>query len=67
MEKLTGQEEFTLNGSSVGINISDYWQWAYSDLLNNTYRGVLAEFLVYSSLNNCTPPPLANESRLAPL
>lgn len=51
MEQLTGNEEFTLHGTSTGLTISDYWSWAYSDLLNNTYRGVMAEFLVYSSLN----------------
>lgn len=52
MKKLKGNEEFTLNGEHVGINVLDYWKWAYSDLLNNTYRGILAEFLVYSSFKN---------------
>lgn len=57
MNQLTGSEEFTLQGSSAGITVMDFWSWAYSDLLNNTYRGVMAEFLVYSSLNSSTPPP----------
>jgi hypothetical protein len=26
--------------------VSDFWQWAYSDLLQNTTRGVLAEYIV---------------------
>ncbi len=26
--------------------ISDFWQWAFSDLLQNTTRGVLAEYIV---------------------
>ncbi|MBI4684091.1 MAG: hypothetical protein HY755_02715 [Nitrospirae bacterium] len=30
--------------------ISDFWQWAYSDLTQNITRGVLAEFLVAWSL-----------------
>lgn len=55
-EQLTGNEEFTLHGTGAGISVSDFWSWAYSDLLNNTYRGVLAEFLVFSSLRS-TPPP----------
>ena len=55
MEQLTGNEEFTLHGTSIGVNVNDFWSWAYSDLLNNTYRGVMAEFLVYSSLNSTTP------------
>ena len=54
MNQLTGNEEFTLHGVSAGITIKDYWQWAYSDLLNNTHRGVVAEFLVYSSLYEIT-------------
>ncbi|MBD5464139.1 MAG: hypothetical protein HDR24_13985 [Lachnospiraceae bacterium] len=50
MEQLTGNEEFILEGAYTGVTINDYWRWAYSDLLNNTYRGVMAEFLVFSSL-----------------
>lgn len=56
MDQLTGNEEFTLHGTSAGMTVKDFWSWAYSDLLNNTYRGVMAEFLVYSSLNSSTPP-----------
>ena len=26
--------------------INDFWQWAYSDLMQNTERGVLAEYIV---------------------
>lgn len=56
MEKLTGNEEFTLCGKTSGIPIREFWSWAYSDLLNNTYRGVLAEFLVEKSLSHFFPP-----------
>lgn len=55
MEPLTGNEEFTLRGVGAGITIKDFWTWAYSDLIDNTQRGVMAEFLVYSSFIN-TPP-----------
>lgn len=55
MEQLTGNEEFILHGTSVGISVKNYWSWAYSDLIDNTQRGVMAEFLVYSSIRN-TPP-----------
>lgn len=54
MEQLTGNEEFILHGTSVGISVKDYWSWAYSDLIDNTQRGVMAEFLVYSTIRN--PP-----------
>lgn len=52
--QLTGNEEFTLHGARAGITVMDFWRWAFSDLINNTQRGVMAEFLVYSSLNRTT-------------
>lgn len=56
MNQLNGNEEFTLGGKNSGITVNEFWSWAYSDLLNNTYRGVLAEFLVEKSLSQNTPP-----------
>ncbi|MDO4306025.1 MAG: hypothetical protein Q4C77_04260 [Eubacteriales bacterium] len=56
MKQLNGNEEFTLRGESSGITVNEFWSWAYSDLLNNTYRGVLAEFLVEKSLSGNAPP-----------
>jgi hypothetical protein len=35
---------------AVGATVGDFWAWAYSDVLSNTARGVLAEFLVGSAL-----------------
>ena len=52
--QLTGNEEFTLHGKGAGITVLDFWRWAFSDLIDNTQRGVMAEFLVYSSLNRIT-------------
>lgn len=63
MKQLNGTEKFTLNGEDTEIAISDFWSWAYSDLLNNTSRGVLAEFLVYSSFI-FTPPPENSQMRV---
>jgi len=47
---LTGLEPFTFHGNETGITLNDFWSWAFSDLLNNTLRGVMAEFLVSSTL-----------------
>ena len=58
-QQLTGNEEFTLRGSGTGITIKDFWSWAYSDLPDNTQRGVMAEFLVYSSLKGAILPSRA--------
>lgn len=55
--QLTGNEEFTLHDKSTGITVMDFWSWAFSDLIDNTQRGVMAEFLVYSSLKSEHLPP----------
>ena len=31
--------------------LTEYWKWAHSDLLGNTERGILAEYLVRLALN----------------
>lgn len=46
----SGGELFEENGTPVGIKLLDFWQWSSSDLLCNTLRGRLAEFLVASAL-----------------
>lgn len=51
MKTLTGNEHFTYDGMPVGILLNDFWAWNSSDLLNNTLRGALAEFIVASALN----------------
>ena len=53
-QQLTGDEEFILHDANIGITVMDFWRWAFSDLIDNTQRGVMAEFLVYSSLNRIT-------------
>lgn len=52
MQTLTGDEKFTLHGTSTEISVIDFWRWAYSSLIDNTQRGVMAEFLVYSSMRS---------------
>ncbi len=37
---------FSGAGVPGGLTLLDYWRWAYSDLIGNTDRGVLAEFIV---------------------
>ncbi|MGB3200275.1 MAG: hypothetical protein WBA99_05200, partial [Nodosilinea sp.] len=52
--KKTGQEIFQENGLPIGIKLIDFWQWSSSDLLSNTLRGRLAEFIVASALGGTT-------------
>lgn len=47
-----------MQGEPTGFELFDYWQWSGSDLLSNTQRGVIAEFLVAKALG------VANTSRL---
>lgn len=46
----TGEESFVFNGESTDIKLQEFWSWSSSDILNNAMRGVLAEFIVASSL-----------------
>jgi len=45
------EESFQFNGESLNFKILDFWIWNQSDLLVNTNRGVLAEFIVKQALN----------------
>ena len=47
----SGDEPFHTDGVSIGATLLDYWRWSSADLLNNVWRGVLAEFLVARALD----------------
>lgn len=49
--RLTGKESFTFNTENLDFNLLGFWQWSSSDLLMNTLRGVLAEYIVASAIN----------------
>ena len=46
----TGTEHFHGAGLDSNMSLLDFWRWAYSDLLTNTNRGRLAEFIVARAL-----------------
>lgn len=46
----SGDENFSLRGEPLDLQLSTFWQWSSSDLVSNAMRGVLAEFLVASAL-----------------
>ena len=58
MRFMTGSESFRGQGEPAGFTLFDYWQWSGSDLLSNTLRGVLAEFLVARALGVANTPRL---------
>ena len=47
---LSGDEPFRGLGAAADMSLSDYWQWSASCLMDNTARGLLAEFLVGTAL-----------------
>jgi len=53
MELLTGKEEFNLNGKSVGFNMLDFWQFAFSSIYD--IQGEIAEFVVARALDIDVP------------
>ena len=57
---LSGEELFRGDGPSVPLRA--YWQWSGSSLVDNTARGVLAEFLVAAALDLHRAPRMEWES-----
>ena len=49
-QRKSGDERILVDGSVAGPSVLEFWQWAASDLLNNSLRGHFAEFLVLSAL-----------------
>lgn len=48
---MSGNEPILVRGKVSGTVISDFWKWGFSNVLDNTLRGVFAEFLVATALN----------------
>lgn len=49
VKRKTGNEKF--ENIDKDIKLSDFWSWAYSDLMGNTERGKLAEYIVATAIN----------------
>ena len=45
-ERKSGDEPVHANGTPLGVTLKQFWQWSGSDLVSNSQRGILAEFLV---------------------
>jgi hypothetical protein len=56
----TGEEPFHCDRQPVGTTLIDFWRWSMSDLVANTARGVLAEFIVAKALEARTDKPRKN-------
>ena len=50
-QPLSPNEKFVGGESTpLAVTVGDFWQWAYSDLISNTDRGILAEYIVAIAL-----------------
>ena len=50
VERKTGQERLRLPDGVPGSQLIDFWAWSRSDLVSNTSRAVLAEFIIGTAL-----------------
>ncbi|WP_216919709.1 hypothetical protein [Synechococcus sp. CCAP 1479/9] len=46
----SGEERFHQGGAALDFNLRSFWQWSASDLVSNTLRGLLAEYIVAQAL-----------------
>jgi len=46
----TGREPFSRESISLDLTVQGFWEWAFSDLMGNTNRGVLAEYIVATAM-----------------
>ena len=49
-EYTRGRNPFVVNGTASEYTLLDFWSWAFSDVLTNTTREMLAEFIVAMAL-----------------
>ena len=56
-EYMTGKEEFLGTGQQSILRLVDYWRWSGANLLDNSARGILAEFLVASAIGKIHETP----------
>ena len=41
-------------GRTLPVAVLDFWRWAFSDFMDNTTRGIFAEFIVGYAINSTT-------------
>ena len=45
-----GREQFHISGKKLDFDLLSFWQWSASDLVSNTTRGIVAEYIVARAL-----------------
>ncbi|MXZ08327.1 MAG: hypothetical protein F4Y79_02685 [Gemmatimonadetes bacterium] len=54
-EPLQPETFFTHKGKPTSFSVLDFWVWMASDVLNNTLRGMVAEYIVSQATGACAP------------
>ena len=54
-EPLKPETLFTQKGQPTSFSVLDFWVWMASDVLNNTLRGTIAEYIISQAMEACTP------------
>ncbi len=54
-EPLPPETPFTHKDKPTSFSIQDFWVWMASDVLNNTLRGTVAEYIVSQATGACAP------------
>ncbi len=52
VNRKSGEEPFVSNGRNLPMNLLAFWQWSSSDLVGNTLRGLVAEYIVTSAVGD---------------
>lgn len=50
VKRKNGNESFLENDKTLNFDLTDFWSWNQSDLVENRTRGILAEFIVKQAL-----------------
>jgi hypothetical protein len=50
VNRKTGKETFRVGGAPLDFDLREFWRWAASDLVSNSMRGILAEYIVANAL-----------------
>ena len=50
VKRKTGKEKFEFKNNTLNFDLSEFWSWNQSDLIENRTRGILAEFIVKKAL-----------------
>ena len=52
VSRKNGNESFHDNEKTIPFNLHSFWQWSSSDLVGNTLRGMLAEYIIASAVGS---------------